>query len=60
MLLQTFVIDGESQVAKVLEKASKDLGAPVKIVGYVRFAVGEGIDKPVGDFAAEVKSMGGQ
>ena len=58
MLSQVFVIDGETPVAKVLEKASKDLGAPVKIAGYVRFAVGEGIEKPAGDFAAEVKSMG--
>jgi elongation factor Ts len=59
MLSQIFVIDGETPVVKVLEKAGKDLGAPVKIAGYVRFAVGEGIEKPAGDFAAEVKSMGG-
>jgi elongation factor Ts len=59
MLSQVFVIDGETQVAKILEKASKELGAPVKIAGYVRFAVGEGIEKASGDFAAEVKSMTG-
>ena len=48
LLSQTFVIDGETQVAKVLEKASKDLGAPVAIEGFVRFAVGEGVDRPQG------------
>ena len=55
LLSQTFVIDGETPIAKVVEKASKDLGAPVEIVGFFRFAVGEGIDKgPTGDFADEV------
>ena len=34
LLSQTFVIDGETQVGKVLEKASKDLGAPVQIEGF--------------------------
>jgi elongation factor Ts len=58
-LSQVFVIDGETSIAKVLEKASKDLGAAVKVVGFVRFAVGEGIEKETGDFAAEVKSAAG-
>ena len=39
------MIDGETQIAKVIEKASKDFGAPVEISGFVRFQVGEGIDK---------------
>jgi len=51
LLSQTFVIDGETQVGKVLENASKDLGAPVEISGFVRFQVGEGIDKISDDFA---------
>ncbi len=59
LLNQTFVIDGETQVAKVLEKASKDLGAAVEIAAFVRFQVGEGIDKPTTDFAAEVKATAG-
>ena len=59
LLSQTFVIDGETQIAKVLEKASKDLGAPVTIEAFVRFAVGEGIEKVDGDFADEVKQMAG-
>jgi elongation factor Ts len=56
LLSQTFVIDMETQVGKVLENASKDLGAKVQIKSFLRFQVGEGIDKPVTDFAAEVKA----
>jgi len=59
LLSQIFVIDGETPVAKVLEQAGKDMGAPVALAGFVRFAVGEGIEKPVTDFAAEVKATAG-
>ncbi|MBN9545825.1 MAG: elongation factor Ts [Alphaproteobacteria bacterium] len=59
LLSQTFVIDGETQVSKVVEKASKDLGAPVAIEGFVRFQVGEGIEKVESDFADEVAQMAG-
>ena len=59
LLSQTFVIDGETQVSKVLEKASKDLGKPISVSGFLRFQVGEGIDKPTTDFAAEVKATVG-
>jgi len=56
LLSQTFVIDMETQIGKVLENASKELGAKVQIKSFLRFQVGEGIDKPVTDFAAEVKA----
>jgi elongation factor Ts len=56
LLSQTFVIDGETQVAKVLEKASKDFGSKVEITGFLRYQVGEGIDKPIVDLAAEVQA----
>ena len=59
LLQQTFVIDGETQIAKLVEKASKDLGAPVEIEGFVRFQVGEGIEKAEADFADEVAQMAG-
>ncbi|MDE2631393.1 MAG: elongation factor Ts [Alphaproteobacteria bacterium] len=59
LLLQTFVIDGETQVGKVLEKASKDFGAAVEVAGFVRFQVGEGIDKINDDFADEVGKLAG-
>ena len=53
-LEQTFVIDGETKVSKVIEKAAKDAGSDIKLTGYVRLELGEGIEKEVGDFAAEV------
>jgi elongation factor Ts len=59
LLNQTFVIDNETRIDKVLEKASKDLGAPVVIEGFVRFQVGEGIEKADSDFADEVSKMAG-
>jgi elongation factor Ts len=59
LLQQTFVIDGETQISKLIEKASKDLGAPVEIEGFVRFKVGEGIEKVEADFADEVAQMAG-
>jgi elongation factor Ts len=58
LLEQVYVIDGETKVAKVVENAAKDVGAPVQLTGFVRFALGEGIEKPEGDdFAAEVAKM---
>jgi elongation factor Ts len=54
---QTFVIDGESKISAVIEKAGKEAGAPVKLAGYVRFELGEGVDKKEDDFAAEVAKM---
>ncbi len=57
LLHQIFVIDQETPVAKVIEKASRELGAPVEIEGYVRFQVGEGIEKIDSDFADEVRKL---
>jgi elongation factor Ts len=59
LMQQVFVIDGETRIEKLLEKVSKDLGAPVAIEGFVRFQVGEGIEKADGDFADEVSKLAG-
>ena len=59
LLEQTFVIDGETQVGKAVANAAKAAGAPVEVTGFVRFALGEGIEKQSGDFAAEVAKMAG-
>jgi elongation factor Ts len=57
---QTFVIDGESRISSVLDTASKEAGAPVRVNSFVRFALGEGLEKKGDDFAAEVaKAVGG-
>jgi elongation factor Ts len=54
LLDQVYVIDGESRVGKVIEAAAKAAGTAITVSGFVRFALGEGIDKPTTDFAAEV------
>ncbi|NQV22291.1 MAG: elongation factor Ts [Rhodospirillales bacterium] len=54
LLSQTWVIDGETCVDKVLKSAEADVGAPIKIAGFIRFALGEGVEKAESDFAAEV------
>ncbi len=57
---QPFVMDPDNKVAKVVENAAKDVGAPVKLTGFARFALGEGIEKEESDFAAEVAAQLGK
>ncbi len=57
LLEQVFVIDGESRVAKAVEDLSKDLGAAVKITGFVRMQLGEGVEREEKDFASEVAAQ---
>ena len=57
LLQQVFVIDGKETVGNVLKVFEKELGSPVKITGFLRYALGEGIDKKTEDFAAEVAKM---
>jgi elongation factor Ts len=45
LLEQVYVIDGESRVKAVLEQAAKEIGAPVKLTGFARMALGEGIER---------------
>ena len=59
LLDQIFVVDGESRVSKVIEEAAKKIGAPIKVTAFVRFALGEGIQKAQTDFAAEVAAAVG-
>ena len=59
LLEQTFVIDGETQVQKAIAAAAERAGAPIEVASFARFAVGEGIEKSSGDFAAEVAKMTG-
>ncbi len=54
LLEQVFVIDGESRVGKVVEAAAKAAGTAILVAGFVRFQLGEGIERPTTDFAAEV------
>ena len=57
LLEQVYAIDGESRVKQVVEKAAKEVGAPVKLTGFVRMALGDGIEKEEKDFASEVAAQ---
>ncbi len=57
LLEQVYVIDTDMKVGKVVEKLGKDIGAEVKLSAYVRYQLGEGIEKKEDDFAAEVASL---
>ncbi|TRC99778.1 elongation factor Ts [Mesorhizobium sp. WSM4303] len=54
LLKQAFVLNPDITVEKALKDAEKEIGAPAKISAYLRFALGEGIEKEETDFAAEV------
>ena len=57
LLEQVSVIDGETQISDVVAKAGKDAGAEIALTGFVRFNLGEGIEKEETDFAAEVAAQ---
>jgi elongation factor Ts len=59
LLEQVFVVDGETRGGKVVAEAEKTIGAPIKVAGFLRFALGEGIQKAQSDFAAEVAAAAG-
>jgi len=59
LLEQPFVHDGSKTVAQVVRETETQAGAPVKLTGFVRFALGEGIEKEASDFAAEVAAAAG-
>jgi translation elongation factor Ts len=59
LLEQVYVVDGESKVGKVVEAAAKAAGTPITVTRFVRFALGEGIQKKQEDFAAEVALAAG-
>jgi elongation factor Ts len=59
LLEQTYVIDGESKISEVLERATQELGSSVSIVAFDRFALGEGIEKEKEDYASEVAALAG-
>jgi len=54
---QAFVLNPDQTVEAAIADAAKAAGAPVSVKGFVRFAVGEGVEKKKDDFAAEVAAM---
>jgi elongation factor Ts len=59
LLSQLFVMDNKTPVADVVAAAAKDAGAGIALAGFVRFQLGEGIEKKESDFAAEVAAAAG-
>lgn len=56
---QVFVMDGKAKVSEVVEAKAKELGAEITLVDFVRYELGEGIEKEEDDFAAEVAKAAG-
>jgi elongation factor Ts len=59
LLTQAFVMDGKTPVQDVIAQAGKDAGTTITLTDYVRFQLGEGIEKEESDFAAEVAATAG-
>ena len=59
LLSQLFVMDNKTPVAEVVASAAKEAGAGIELKGFVRFQLGEGIEKEQSDFAAEVAAAAG-
>ena len=60
LLEQAFVIDPDNTVGKAVDAAAAAVGAPINVKGFVRFALGDGVDKEDEDFAAEVAAVSGR
>jgi elongation factor Ts len=60
LLEQAYVHDSAKSVAQALKEAEGKMGATIKITGFVRYGLGEGIEKQETDFAAEVAAAAGQ
>ena len=54
---QAFIMDPDKKIKQVVADAAKECGADIKLAGYVRFKLGEGLQKKEEDFAAEVASQ---
>ena len=60
LLKQPFVMNPDQTIEQLVADTAKQLGSPVAVKGFVRLALGEGVEKKTDDFAAEVASMTGQ
>ena len=57
LLDQPFIFDDKKSVAQALKESEGIVGGPIKVAGFVRFALGEGIERPAGDFGGEVAAL---
>jgi elongation factor Ts len=59
LLKQAYVRDPSITIEQLVEQTAKAVGSPVKVAGFARFALGEGVEKATADFASEVAAMTG-
>jgi elongation factor Ts len=59
LLDQGFIFDDKKSVAQAIKEAEAKVGAPIKVTGFVRFGLGEGIERASGDFGGEVAALAG-
>ena len=60
LLKQAYVKNPDQTVEQLVAETAKQVGSPIKVVGFVRLALGEGVEKKADDFAAEVAAMTGK
>ena len=56
LLEQPFIFDDKKSVGQALKESEGKVGGPIKVAGFMRYALGEGIEKATSDFAAEVEA----
>lgn len=59
LLEQPFIFDDKKSVAQALKESEGKVGAPIKVTGFVRYALGEGVERPSSDFSGEVAALAG-
>jgi elongation factor Ts len=59
LLEQPFIFDDKKSVAQAMKEAEARVGAPIKVSGFARYALGEGVDRPSSDFSGEVAALAG-
>jgi elongation factor Ts len=60
LLDQPFIFDDKKSVAQAVKEAEAKVGAPIKVTGFVRFSLGEGIERAADDFGGEVAALAGK
>ena len=60
LLKQAFVMNPDQTIEQLVAATAKETGAPLSVKGFVRFGLGEGVEKKTDDFAAEVAQLSGQ
>jgi elongation factor Ts len=60
LLKQPFVMNPDQTIEQLIAETAKQTGSPLAVKGFVRFALGEGVEKKTDDFAAEVAQLSGQ